>query len=74
MANVHKDPEAATLFLSVPSVTDFSHRNRKNRDKVACLFIALFSDSSRKKPAPKHQVQTIPNSVSASYERFTAFT
>lgn len=52
-SHLNRDPKAAMLFLIIPSVTDFTHLNRKNCVEVTCLFIALSSGSLKIKQATK---------------------
>jgi len=62
------------LCLSILSVTDFSHVNRKNCDKVRCLFIALFSGSLKSKQTKYNIVTFQEHSISAPCVKFTKFT
>lgn len=63
------------LFLSILSVIDFTHLNRKNHNQVTCLFTALSSVSLKIKQATKHKiVKTQKHSKSASYLKFTVLT
>lgn len=74
-SHLNRDPKAALLFLMIPSVTHFTHLNRKNPDKVTCLFIALPSGSLKTKQATKHKtVKTKKHSMSASDSKFTVLT
>lgn len=74
-SHLNRDPKAALLFLMIPSVTHFTHPNRKNCDKVTCLLIALPSGTLKIKQATKHKtVKTHKHSISASYSKFTVLT